>query len=190
MLYQAMKQIRGDDIFARDGAIGAVDDLYFDDQTWAVRYLVVDTGTWLRGQHRVLISPASVLPVQPRADAIKVDMTRKQIENAPGVDKLPPLSRTLEAAAEQRAQESHLRSSREVVGYAIRAVDGDVGDVEDLVVDDKTWEITDVVVDTRRWLPGKKVLVPPSAVDSIDSERRQVGLRMTRAEIEQSRRSH
>lgn len=170
MLYQAMKQIRGDDIFARDGAIGAVDDLYFDDEHWAVRYLVVDTGTWLRG-HKVLISPASVLPVQPRADAIKVDLTRKQIEDAPGI--------------EGAAQKPHLRSSRELVGYAIRAVDGEAGEVEDLLVDDKTWAITDVIVDTRRWLPGKKLLVPPSAVETIDLERRQVGLRLTHAELEQ-----
>jgi sporulation protein YlmC with PRC-barrel domain len=169
MLYQAMKQIRGDDIFARDGAIGAVDDLYFDDEQWAVRYLVVDTGTWLRG-HKVLISPGSVLPVQPRADAIKVDLTRKQIEDAPGIE---------------GAQKPHLRSSRELVGYAIRAVDGEAGEVEDLLVDDKTWEITDVVVDTRRWLPGKKVLVPPSAVEAIDLQRRQLDLRLTHAEIEQ-----
>lgn len=174
MLYQAMKQIRGDDIFARDGAIGAVDDLYFDDMNWAVRYLVVDTGTWLRSHRKVLISPASVLPVQPRADAIKVDLTRKQIENAPGIE---------------GAQKPHLRSTREVVGYAIRAVDGEVGEVEDLLVDDKTWAITDVVVDTHRWLPGKKVLVPPSAVETIDLERRQVELRLTHAEIEQSPRA-
>ena len=173
MLYHAMKQIRGDNIFARDGAIGAVDDLHFDDRRWAVRYLVVDTGTWLRG-HKVLITPASVLPVQPRADAIKVDLTRQQVENAPGVE---------------GAQKPHLRSSRDLVGYAIRAVDGEAGEVDDLVVDDKTWTITDVVVDTHRWLPGKKVLVPPSAVETIDLERRQVDLRLTQAEIEQSPRA-
>lgn len=45
MLQNVMQDLKGDDIVARDGRIGSVDDVYFDDARWAVRYLVVDTGT-------------------------------------------------------------------------------------------------------------------------------------------------
>jgi len=46
-------------IGATDGDIGQVKDFYFDDDAWVVRYLVVDTGTWLTGR-RVLVSPISL----------------------------------------------------------------------------------------------------------------------------------
>ena len=46
-------------IRARDGDVGTIEDAYFDDQLWTVRYLVVDTGTWLSGR-KVLLSPAAI----------------------------------------------------------------------------------------------------------------------------------
>lgn len=56
-------------------------------------------------------------------------------------------------AAERKAAESHLRASSEVIGYSIRAADGAVGHVEDLLIDDGNRAIADLVVDTRNWLP-------------------------------------
>ena len=52
-------QLKGFVIRATDGELGTVDQLYFDDETWAIRYLTVDTGGWLGGRH-VLISPMSI----------------------------------------------------------------------------------------------------------------------------------
>ena len=54
-----VKDLRGYRIRATDGLIGTVDDFYFDDQDWGIRYLVVDTGCWLSGR-KVLISPAAI----------------------------------------------------------------------------------------------------------------------------------
>ena len=45
-----VKDLRGYAIRATDGVIGRVDDFYFDDEDWGVRYLVVDTGGWLSGR--------------------------------------------------------------------------------------------------------------------------------------------
>jgi sporulation protein YlmC with PRC-barrel domain len=87
-------------------------------------------------------------------------------------------------AAEREAAQSHLRASSEVIGYSIHAADGAVGHVEDLLIDDRNWAIADLVVDTRNWLPGKKVRVPPSAVDAIDWKSREVKVRLRREEIE------
>ncbi len=63
--------------------------------------------------------------------------------------------------------ELSLRSSREVIGYRIDAVDGYAGRVQDFVVDDESWLIRYMVVDTGRWLPGRKVLVVPLWVESM-----------------------
>lgn len=54
---QSVREVTGYRIGARDGAIGHVEDFIVDDQSWAIRYLVVDTRDWLPGK-RVLIAPA------------------------------------------------------------------------------------------------------------------------------------
>src|SRR5579863_10337071 len=87
------KDLHGFTIRATDGEIGTVDQFYFDDETWAIRYLTVDTGGWLAGR-MVLISPISILgqPDWP-AKRLDVSLTRKQVENSPGVDTHQPVSR-------------------------------------------------------------------------------------------------
>jgi hypothetical protein len=85
-------------IHATDGEIGKVDEFYFDDETWAVRYLTVDTGGWLGGR-LVLISPISVTG-QPdwRANRLDLRLTKKQVENSPDIDTQQPVSRQHEIA--------------------------------------------------------------------------------------------
>ena len=55
----------------------------------------------------------------------------------------------------------HLRSAKEVIGYHLHASDGEIGHIDDFILDDEPWAITYLVVDTRNWLPGRKVLVSP-----------------------------
>jgi hypothetical protein len=83
MLQKMMQDLQGDTIVAQDGAFGSVKDAYFDDARWAVRYLVVDTGKWLPGR-KVLISPISVAHEETNDKTIRVNLSRKQVERAPG----------------------------------------------------------------------------------------------------------
>ena len=62
----------------------------------------------------------------------------------------------------------HLRSTRHLTGYHIQAADGNIGHVDDFILDDKSWEIRYLVVDTRHWLPGPKVLLAPRWLKKID----------------------
>ena len=55
----------------------------------------------------------------------------------------------------------HLRSVEAVTGYHIHASDGEIGHVEDFLVEDADWSIHYLVVDTKNWWPGKKVLISP-----------------------------
>jgi uncharacterized protein YrrD len=91
------------------------------------------------------------------------------------------------AAEEREAADSHLRSSAEVIGYAIEAADGPIGHVEDFLVDESSWALSGMIVDTRNWLPGGKVVLPPSAVADIDWQNKKVKVRLTREEIKSSR---
>lgn len=97
MLHRVTK-IRGLPVGATDGEIGAIEDLYFDDERWGLRYLVVDTGSWLSPGRRVLISPRALRHGQWSDDAVHVELTREQVENSPPVDTAQPVSRRYEVA--------------------------------------------------------------------------------------------
>ena len=56
------------------------------------------------------------------------------------------------------AQDTHFRSAREVMHYYIEATDGDIGHVEDFILDDETWEIRYMVIDTKNLVAGEKSL--------------------------------
>src|SRR5690349_8431200 len=78
-----------------DGEIGSVHDLYFDDQTWTVRYLAVDTGKWLPGR-KVLVAPEAIVKPWHNQAAIPVNLTMEQIRSSPDIDTAAPLSRMAE----------------------------------------------------------------------------------------------
>jgi len=88
--------LKGLTIQATDGELGTVEQFYFDDETWAVRYLVVDTGGWLSGRE-VLISPISIVHNDWPAKRVHVALTRRQVQKSPGIDTHVPISRRYEA---------------------------------------------------------------------------------------------
>ncbi len=91
---------------------------------------------------------------------------------APGVPfgaaPIPPPGPQPEGFEKAPKGDPHLRSLREVLGYALVATDGQIGHIEDFVADDETWGIRLAVIDTRNWLPGKKVAFSPHWIDRID----------------------
>jgi uncharacterized protein YrrD len=91
----SVRDLQGYTIAATDGDIGSVHDLYFDAHGWTVRYLVVDTGTWLPGR-RVLISPMSVREASASDQRLAVRLSRAQVESSPDVDTEGPITRRYE----------------------------------------------------------------------------------------------
>jgi hypothetical protein len=85
-------QLEGLTIRATDGELGTVDELYFDDETWAIRYLTVETGGWLSGR-QVLISPISVIQADWQAKRLDVALTKRQVEKSPNIATDKPVSR-------------------------------------------------------------------------------------------------
>ena len=91
MLHSA-QDLQGYAIEASDGNIGTVRDVYFDDHQWVVRYLVVDTGTWLDGRD-VLISPMGLGPIKSLDKLVSFAGTRERVRNSPAIDLAKPVSR-------------------------------------------------------------------------------------------------
>jgi len=72
---------------------------------------------------------------------------------------------------------------KNLLGFALQARDGEIGHVEDLILDDATWTIRYMVVDTQNWWPGKLVLISPLWIDKIDWADRKVTVLMTRESV-------
>ena len=96
-MLKSIKQLYGGKLSASDGDIGHVKDFYFDDQSWVVRYVVVDTGSWLSGR-QVLVSPHAFVSLDWTGKLLLLSLTRKQIEDSPPIESHKPVSRQYEEA--------------------------------------------------------------------------------------------
>ena len=193
---RSIKSLIGYIIGASDGEIGKVKEFYFDDKTWTIRYLIVETGNWLLGR-KVLISPESLLPTDWENGIFPSVLTMEQIKNSPDIDTDKPVSRQEEIKLyahypwssywdddykgerlpismyqvlesddgmlpdKNSDDDSHLRSTDEVMGDKIHAIDGEIGEVVDFLIDDSLWKIDYIVVDNGNWLIGRKVVMSP-----------------------------
>jgi uncharacterized protein YrrD len=88
------------------------------------------------------------------------------------------------------AGDPHLRSTHEVTGYHVHATDGDLGHIEDFIIDDESWAIRYLVIDTQNVWPGKKVLVSPRWIDHVSWSEGKVFITLSRETIKQSPEYH
>jgi len=221
--------INGYAIAASDGRLGTVSDFLFDDASWLIRWLVVDTGNWLSGRH-VLLPPSVLGHLDPTAQEFAVRLTMQQVKDSPDIDTDRPVSRQMETNiydyygwspywgtgfymggygymggpmmvpplpearrreerlvdAQREKDDPHLRSIEAVTGYHIHASDGEIGHVEDFLVEDADWSIHYLVVDTKNWWPAKKVLISPRSAREIDWTDKLVNLNFDRQRVKDS----
>ena len=214
-----VKTLKGYTLKSLDGEIGKVKEFYFDDQHWAIRYLVADTGNWLTGR-QVLISPYAMIAANKEKQNIAIDLTKKQIEGSPSLNSDKPVSRQFEetyyeyygwplywdgpymwgtypnivrdrekwreSILHEKAWDPHLRSTHDVSGHDIQAADGEIGHVDDFIIDDETWAIRYLIIDTKNWWPGKKVLVSPQWIERVSWSESKVFVNLLRETIKQS----
>ena len=213
-------------IHASDGELGSLKDVYFDDETWNIRYFVVDTGSWLPGR-KVLVSPHSLASTDAEHNALSMNISKEQIRNSPEISSDQPVSRQEEAklgqyygwpsvypatfmaggmlgagvtytgadyartgmpradeASDAAQHDDHLRSVNEITGYKIEATDGEIGVVDDFLVDLRQGRLTSVLADTSHLTESRVILVPVDLVRAIYWDKRVVHLLGSRFEIE------
>ena len=203
-------------IGATDGVTGRVRDYYFDDQSWVIRYLVVE----LNADRQVLLSPIVIGQPNGSDQIFPVARTRAQIRSSPDFDTHRPVSRQHEMgyagyygygdywgggglwgagiypdelqgrlqgadAGSDAGQpvDPHLRSVNEISRYYVHASDGDLGHVESLLIDERTWAIRFIIVNTSNWWLGHSVLVAPDWIERIDWPESHVWIDLTRQAI-------
>jgi sporulation protein YlmC with PRC-barrel domain len=86
----------------------------------------------------------------------------------------------------KRAWDQDLRSTKAVEGYHIRGIDGEVGHVEDYIVDDQTWTIRYLVVKTSNWWLGKLILLSTDWVEHVSWDESTIDVTLTQAAIKAS----
>jgi hypothetical protein len=94
-MIRSLEILRKYSIHATDGNIGSVYDFYFDDKTWTIRYLVIDTGNWLPGR-KVLLSPTVFRIPDENLIRLDVSLTKDQIKHSPSLQSHQPVSRQFE----------------------------------------------------------------------------------------------
>jgi sporulation protein YlmC with PRC-barrel domain len=225
-MLQKISDLNGYKILATDGGLGTVSDFLFDDASWLVRWLVVDTGSWLSGR-KVLLPPSALGHIDTDARSFSVRLTRAQVKDSPDVAQDQPVSRQLEGnvydyygwspywstglylggygtmggmvgngayGRPRRHDEehydtlrtegdAHLRSAEAVHGYHIHATDGEIGHVNDFLLEDADWSIHYLVVDTTNWWAGKKVVISPRSAHDIDWSSRLINLNVDRETV-------
>lgn len=169
------------DVEAIDGMIGRAEDLLFDDQSWKVRSIVVDTSKSLQ-HRRVVIDPANVSELKFPEETIALTLSKREVETAPGIELSPPVSEQPEG----RGYDPHLRSTNETCDYTVAASDAMMGKVCGFVIELSSWTIRYLIVDTGEWLMGRLVLLGPHAIQSIDWQGRTMRAHVTADSIRHS----
>jgi len=200
---------------ARDGDVGKVEDVYFDDESWKVRYLVLKMDDWLSGR-KVLIAPVALIQDGDETGIFRVNLTKDQIGRSPGIDTDKPVSRqqeielyghyawkgywesgfyagglgtvvdALPEKGKRIGADLHLRSAQYVSGFHVHGTDGELGCIRDFVIDDRTWVLLNLVVNTNAAPEGKNVLVAVAHVIQMRWSDSEVYLSETKAVIEKS----
>lgn len=94
-MLHTLKDLEGLAIHATDGDIGKTTDFYFDDKQWAIRYLLVETGSWFSSK-MVLLSPMAIKHLHVQEKTLSVLITREQVRHSPDIDTHKPVSRQVE----------------------------------------------------------------------------------------------
>ena len=183
-------------VHALDGDVGRVEQFYFDDLTWSIRYLTIRTKGGLPG-HNVLIPATALLTPDWQNRVIPITLNMTQVFSCPSTEIEEPVSRQHEIdlhryyewpgywdgsfyipvgysesnprqiSGLQKAN-PHLRAVRALVNARIEAKDGNVGDIQDIIADDKTWSIRYLIVKTKQWLPHNSILISPHWIQTVN----------------------
>lgn len=148
---------------ASDGLEGVVRDFLFDDETWIVQYIVAET-PGQTGRRNVLIPSSVAGSPDWETKQFPVSLAREEIRSSPSIESDMPIYLQHKYGLAQ--PDSHLRSMREVAGYSLLAADGEIGVVEDFIVEDTLWGIQYAVAALGHpaW---KSVLLSPTSITSL-----------------------
>ncbi|MDQ8204306.1 PRC-barrel domain-containing protein [Pelagicoccus sp. SDUM812003] len=200
-------------ILTSDGEVGSISDVYFDDSTWLIRYLVVEIGDKIEPQHALLAPEAFDKNALAQPKPLRTTISRAQIESCPPFKTFPAITRSYKETVHHHygwsaywldgsqinASEGdmigpvrekevdgdaiHLRTFKSLFGYRLNASDGPVGKVSSLTIDTHKWKVAELVIETGNWFSGKQVLSLPESIEHIDHHHSTIHVALTKQKI-------
>jgi sporulation protein YlmC with PRC-barrel domain len=182
-------------VHAQDGDVGRVEQFYFDDLIWSIRYLTIRTKGGLP-RHNVLIPVVALLRPEWAHRTLPIELAMAQVFSSPSTVTEEPVSRRYEIELHRyyawpgywdgsfyvpneytekpkdhplglRKVDPHLRSLRELTNTEIFARNEKIGTVADIVVDDHSWNIRYLIVNSRKHLKHVSLLVSPHWIEKV-----------------------
>jgi hypothetical protein len=151
-----LNQFIGYNLKAPDGHIGTICDFYFDERSWRIRYLMVNTGNWLH--KNILISPLALLEPDVASKTFPVKMTRNKIADSQKTNNGEQIS---------VQHPSKCRRTQTVTGCLIKAPQTILGKVFDYILEDKNWQIRFLVIKVDKSISEKILLMDSRHLNNI-----------------------
>lgn len=186
-------ELEGTKIRATDGDVGKLKDLYFDDESFKVRFALVETGGIL-SRKWALISPQAFGAFEPQTKRLPINLSKSKIEKSPDVSDINTLRNEDQKAVcdyfgwatNWYGRKGDLRVLQKLLQCKVLAEDEKVGGLDDVILDLNVWSVQSLVLNAGSWLSGKKILVPTQKVKSFTVEDNIVSIDMTRDRIEEA----
>jgi sporulation protein YlmC with PRC-barrel domain len=169
MLHRGSR-LQGAVVRGTDGDVGKVERLYFDDRQWTISHLAVHPDE-APADRSVLISPSSIRRNWNVA-TLPATLTRDDVRDCPQDGDI-----TVDGA--------HERNVEDIKGFHIQATDGEIGHVDDVLIDEDSWRVRYLLIDTSNWIGGKWVAISPSVLRGIDWEHGKLEVGVTRDTVKQ-----
>jgi len=176
-------------VMATDGAVGRLDDVYYDDEEWSLQHLVIKLRRPV-GTNRVLVSPDRWIDSSSGKEETTIALSRTEVSAAPDRDQEMPVSRrrTLGLtflwpdvtgvgttvplgsvfSSDLQAPRPHLRSFRTTRRYLLATSRGVLGRLEDFVLDEGRRRVSCILVRLGTRFSYRLVCAPPSWVGRLD----------------------
>lgn len=193
-MIRSYKQMQRTKIRALDGPIGTLRDIYFDDTSWRIQYLVIELGSWFTGKD-VVIPPSVFSPYD--GISLNVELTKLELKSCPdekdillkvsqdfrnqsfvnyfcsagaslygGPLIIPPMTKKFNHGA---IINPHLHSCTDLLNYMIKGSDGNIGLLSDILIDDSVWKIRFVVGIIKSLSEKYEKLIENKLIDTIDN---------------------
>ncbi len=191
-MLRSLKNIGEFGLQAKDGEIGAVQEFYFDDRQWMIRYMVFKAH--LLSGMRVLVTPKVLEKPNWEHKLVKANLTKAQIERSPEVDIHKPASRQDEEKLVKyygwesywSDSDSHLQSSKDLMGYEVQGKGGAIGKIVDFIFDDNDWRLRYMIVDTGDWLPSRQVPLSIDWINLVVTDKHVVNVGIAKSDVAQA----
>ena len=180
--------------------------------TWSIRYLVAGTGTWIKSRP-VVIPAIALGRIDRDDGPVPVEMTIEEVRDSPGTKSAQTVSGRYRLALQQcqflphywtpetvpdgaaifplalgkvrvdEAKSANLRSVREVIGYRVLGLDGEIGDIGDFVLDDATWVVRHILIRPQFRRFFRIAQLSPNCVEGLSWERQRLTAAVTRGNM-------